>query len=192
MFVHSGYPQLGVPVIRDDDENGGYLAARHLLDKGHTRIGGIFKMDDGQGVLRYSGVMRALRDADMPFGEEHIFWYDTNQRVSLIEHGSTGWLEDYASQLAKSCTAVVCYNDEIAYQLLDILLRSGIKVPQQMALISFDNSHYSSLGAVGLTSLAPNPGKLGTLAAQAILDLIRGDQTQNQKLPWKLIERKST
>ncbi|MGM9660944.1 MAG: GntR family transcriptional regulator [Faecousia sp.] len=192
VFLHSGYPQLGVPVIRDDDENGGYLAARHLLDKGHTRIGGIFKMDDGQGVLRYSGVMRALRDADIPFGEEHIFWYDTNQRVSLIEHGSTGWLEDYASQLAKSCTAVVCYNDEIAYQLLDILLRSGIKVPQQMALISFDNSHYSSLGAVGLTSLAPNPGKLGTLAAQAILDLIRGGQTQNQKLPWKLIERKST
>ena len=48
------------------------------------------------------------------------------------------------------------------------------------------------LGAVGLTSLAPDPGRLGTLAAQGILELVRGKQTQSQKLPWKLVTRKST
>ena len=137
-------------------------------------------------------MMQALRDAGVPFGEENIFWFDTNQRVALIEQGSTGWLEDYASRLIKTCTAVICYNDEIAYQLLDVLLQSGVRVPQELAIISFDNSHYSSLGAIGLTSLAPDPGKLGSLAAQAILELVRGGQTQSPKLPWKLIVRKST
>ena len=63
---------------------------------------------------------------------------------------------------------------------------------QQLAIISFDNSHYSSLGAVGLSSLAPDPGRLGSLAAQAILELVRGGQAQSQKLPWKLVTRKST
>ena len=87
---------------------------------------------------------------------------------------------------------MICYNDEIAYRLLDILLHAGVRVPQELAIISFDNSHYSSLGAVGLTSLAPDPGKLGTLAAQGILELVRGKQAQSQKLPWKLVTRKST
>lgn len=192
VFLHSCYPQLNMPVVRDDDEAGGYLAVRHLMEKGHTRIGGIFKMDDRQGVLRYSGMMQSLRDADLPFGEESVFWFDTNQRVALVEHGDTAWLENYAAQLRKSCTAVICYNDEIASRLLEILLRDGVKVPQQLAIISFDNSHYSSLGAIGLTSLAPDPGKLGSLAAQTILKLVRGEQVQDQKLPWKLVTRKST
>ena len=192
VFLHSCYPELSCPVIRDDDESGGYLAAQHLLQKGHTRIGGIFKLDDRQGILRFSGMMHALRDAEVSLQEESVFWFDTNQRVSLMEQGATGWLEDYAAQLAGSCTAVVCYNDEIAYRLLDILLHVGVRVPQQLAIISFDNSHYSSLGAVGLTSLAPDPGRLGTLAAQGILELVRGKQTQSQKLPWKLVTRKST
>ena len=192
VFLHCYYPELNMPVIRDDDESGGYLAAQHLLSKGHVRIGGVFKLDDRQGILRYSGMMQALRDAGVSFGEENTFWYDTNQRVSLIEHGVTGWLENYAAQLVKNCSAVVCYNDEIAYRLLNILLDSGVQVPRQLAIISFDNSHYSSLGAIGLTSLSPDPGKLGSLAAQAILDLIHGSPVQSQKLPWKLIVRKST
>ncbi|MCI7639679.1 MAG: GntR family transcriptional regulator [Clostridiales bacterium] len=192
VFLHSCYPELSAPVFRDDDESGGYLAAQHLLQKGHTRIGGIFKLDDRQGILRFSGMMHALKDAEVSFQEESIFWYDTNQRVSLVEQGATGWLEDYAAQLVRSCTAVICYNDEIAYRLLDILLHAGVRVPQQLSIISFDNSHYSSLGAVGLTSLAPDPGRLGTLSAQGILELVRGKQAQSQKLPWKLVTRKST
>ena len=192
VFLHSCYPELSAPVVRDDDESGGYLAAQHLLQKGHTRIGGIFKMDDRQGILRFSGMMQALRDAEGSFQEDSIFWFDTNQRVALVEQGQTGWLEDYAARLAQNCTAVVCYNDEIAYRLLDILLHAGVRVPQQLAIISFDNSHYSSLGAVGLTSLAPDPGKLGSLSAQTILELVRGNMAQSQKLPWKLVTRKST
>ena len=192
VFLHSCYPEFHAPVIRDDDESGGYLACQHLLQKCHTQIGGIFKMDDRQGILRFSGMMHALRDAEVRFPEESIFWFDTNQRVDLVEHGATGWLESCAAQLTKNCTAVICYNDEIAYQLLDILLQNGVRVPQQMAIISFDNSHYSSLGAVGLTSLAPDSGKLGSLAARAILEQVRGGQAQSQKLPWKLVIRRST
>lgn len=192
VFLHSCYPELPAPVIRDDDESGGYLAAQHLLQKGHTRIGGIFKMDDRQGILRFSGMMQALRDAEVSFQEDSIFWFDTNQRVALVEQGVTGWLEDYAARLTRNCSAVVCYNDEIAYRLLDILLHAGVRVPQEMAIISFDNSHYSSLGAVGLSSLSPDPGRLGSLSAQTILELVRGNAAPSQKLPWKLVTRKST
>ena len=192
VFLHSCYPELDAPVLRDDDESGGYMAVQHLLEKGHTHIGGIFKMDDRQGILRYSGMMNALRDAQIPFEEENTFWFDTNQRLALIEKNDTTWLQNYANHLVKHCTAVVCYNDEIAYQLLELLLRSGVEVPRQLAIISFDNSHYSILGAIGLTSLSPDPSKLGSMAAQSILELIHGGEVQSQKLPWNLIPRKST
>lgn len=192
VFIHGCYPELNMPVVRDDDEAGGYMATQHLIEKGHTRIGGIFKLDDRQGLLRCSGMMQALRDHGLSYSEENLFWYDTNQRQAMVEHRRNPGLELCAEHLRKNCTAVVCYNDEVASQLLEILLRLGVKVPQQLAIISFDNSHYSSLGAIGLTSLAPDPAKLGSLAAQAILTLARGGQVSDQKLPWKLVVRKST
>ncbi len=192
VFIYSCYPELSLPVLRDDDETGGYLAARHLLEKGHTRIGGIFKLDDRQGDLRYSGMMQALRERNLLSREEAVFWYDTNQRLTLVEQGDTSWLEFFAGKLRETCTAVVCYNDEIASRLLEILLNQGVKVPRDFAIISFDNSHYSSLGPVGMTSLAPDPGMLGALSAQAILSRIRGEPVSGQKLPWKLVQRKST
>lgn len=43
-----------------------------------------------------------------------------------------------------------------------------------------------------MTSLAPDPGMLGALSAQAILSRIRGEPVSGQKLPWKLVQRKST
>lgn len=192
VFIYSCYPELSLPVLRDDDETGGYLATRHLLEKGHTRIGGIFKLDDRQGALRYSGMMQALRERNLLSREEAVFWYDTNQRLTLVEQGDTSWLEFFAGKLRETCTAVVCYNDEIASRLLEILLNQGVKVPRDFAIISFDNSHYSSLGPVGMTSLAPDPGMLGALSAQAILSRIRGEPVSGQKLPWKLVQRKST
>ena len=155
------------------------------IGNGIAGMGGI-----GAGI--YAFLNRLLIPTGLHHALNNVFWFDTNQRVALVEHGTTGWLEDYAARLARNCTAVICYNDEIAYQLLGILLQAGVRVPQQLAIISFDNSHYSSLGAVGLTSLAPDPGKLGSLSAQAVLELVRGSQAQSQKLPWKLVTRKST
>lgn len=49
MFVNSFYENLTIPHVSLDDEKAGYLATKHLLECGHTRIAGIFKADDGQG-----------------------------------------------------------------------------------------------------------------------------------------------
>ena len=72
VFMYGANPELDVPCIADDDESGGYMAAQHLVDLGHTRIGGIFKSDDLQGQRRYFGFLSALRDRDLPFIDEAI------------------------------------------------------------------------------------------------------------------------
>ena len=62
LFVNSYYKELAIPHISMDDRRAGYLAAKHLAECGHTRIGGIFKADDGQGHLRYAGYTDALME----------------------------------------------------------------------------------------------------------------------------------
>lgn len=190
--LHGKHAPLKYPCIQDDNEAGGYIATRHLLERGHTKIGGIFKSDDNQGLERYAGMMNALRDAHCSFCEDMIFWYDTCQRHDLLEYTSTQWLESIVDHLTQRCTAVVCYNDEVAYRLLQALHKRSISVPRQLAVVSFDNSYYSSMSDVGLTSLAHNTGKMGRIAAEALLELIHGRPAQSQHLPWKLIQRGSS
>ena len=67
---------------------------------------------------------------------------------------------------------MVCYNDEIADRFVRYLLRIGRKIPDEVAVVSFDNSYYSDLCPVRITSLAHEVGKLGRIAAQLLLDYI--------------------
>ena len=57
LFFNSFYPELELPHVSMDDRAAGRLAAEYLIERGHTRIGGIFKSDDGQGRCRYQGYL---------------------------------------------------------------------------------------------------------------------------------------
>lgn len=76
-----------------------------------------------------------------------------------------------------SCTAVVCYNDEIAFHLIRTLLRAGKRVPEDIAVVSFDNSYYSTFGPVSITSAGHDPHAMGHAAAENLLSQIR-------RQPW--------
>src|SRR5699024_7521004 len=79
LFVNSFYKELDIPHISMDDQRAGYLAARHLIECGHTKIGGIFKADDGQGHLRYAGYTEALMEKDIKVRGEKVIWIDSEE-----------------------------------------------------------------------------------------------------------------
>lgn len=192
VFLHGGYPELGAVCISDDNESGGYQAVQHLLQKGHTRIGGIFKSDDIQGVQRYYGFLSALRDRELPFPDERILWYNTDDRIALLERNQDEWLKHYVRTTCRDCTAVVCYNDEIAYPLVQMLLGAGVRIPEEIAVCSFDNSYYSDMGAVPITSLAHNAGRIGRMAAESLVGLMHGRPASSHMVEWHLVVRQST
>lgn len=184
VFVHGFYPDLSHPVfVVSDDRKGGQQATELLIKKGHTRIGGIFKSDDIQGHRRYAGYTQALRDAGLELADNRVLWYTTENRSSL--------LSSYALTTLADCSAVVCYNDEVALQMIDLLRTAHRRIPEDVALISFDNSHYCSLSPVPITSFSCQKRQIGVFAAQKLLRLIDGVQQQSTVLPWKLIERAS-
>ena len=185
VFFNGFYADLPDSVsVYADNFGGGYELVQHLLQKGHTKIAGIFKSDDIQGHERYSGYITALRDAGRMVPDSLVFWYTTETRDELFT-------EEHAKKIAE-CTAVVCYNDEIAFRLIPLLLASGIRVPQDVAVVSFDNSSLSDLSPVKITSLSYGGQNIGHVAAETLLNRIAGKPAQSTSLRWTLVEKDSS
>ncbi len=189
VFFNGIYPALSDAVsVLDDNYGGGYQLVEYLLGLGHRQIAGIFKGDDIQGIERYHGFISALRDKNALTERLTVFWYTTESRRTILN-------PDIVNQL-KGCTAVVCYNDMAAFFLIDLLTKAGVRIPQEMAVVSFDDSYYSELSPIKITSLSHGEENVGRLAAQKLMALINShgdsDSVRSEVVPWTLKIRNSS
>lgn len=192
LFAGGNYPALTSTVyIKDDNYYGGYLLAKHLIQQGHTQIAGIFKIDDIQGLERYSGFVTALRDFKITVAEELILWYTSAKLEALESRSDTGFLTSFLRRNKSLCSAVICHNDEIAYWLIRELRYADIRVPEDISVVSFDNSYMSDLDSIRITTLSHGRHELGKTAACALLRLIQGEAVFSEELPWRLVSRGS-
>lgn len=86
---------------------------------------------------------------------------------------------------------MVCYNDEIAYTLIKRMIEFEKKVPSDISVVSFDNSFYSQIGAVPITSLGHKREKTGKSAAEMLVAMLNKEEPSSMSLKWKLIPRSS-
>ena len=166
LFFNAFYPDLNVPCVRIDDRLIADHATELLIQNGHRKIAGIFKSDVGQGPLRYQGYADAMIRHDIPFDRRSIIWCDTVMQRDIQ------MIEDYLISRLKGNTAVVCYNDEVAMQLINILLRHGIRVPEDISVVGIDNSNLASICRVPFTSFPHPKEKLGAKVAENLLKMI--------------------
>ena len=193
IFIHGSYAALpNVACIADDNVHGGYFLTNYLLKKGHKKIAAIFKNDDIQGHERYLGFLSAFRDAGLPLPDSKILWYTTEEKMQILNGGDVSLLQKFTSQVRGDVTAVVCYNDEIAYPLINVLLANGVRVPEDIAVVSFDNSSYSDLCSVKITSLAHGSKHIGRIAAEQLINILQGRQAKSEFVPWVLVEKESS
>lgn len=167
LFINSYYPMLPVPHVAMNDLQTGYLATKYLIQMGHQNIGGIFKLDDGQGHLRYRGYMKAMEEALLPTSDKNIIWVDTEETKNL-ELSKTKIISRMKGQ-----TAMICYNDQVAFSLIPILREEQIQVPSDISLIGIDDSELSQLGEIPLTSIPHPMDRLGAKAAKNLMKLIK-------------------
>lgn len=157
-----------VSVIPDDEE-GGALATRHLLATGRTRIGHITGpsrfLAAGQ---RARGMRRALTEAGLAVhGGEPLFgeWSE--------EWGRQG--ADVLLRAAPEVDAIFCGSDQIARGVADTLRARGRRVPDDVALVGFDNWEAMALGCrPPLTTVDMGLQQVGRTAAQHLLAVITG------------------
>ena len=168
IFIQGIYEQMeDKPHILMDDCRGGYLVTRHLLELGHRRIAGVFKVDDFQGRERHKGYVRALQEAGLPYDPDLVIWFHTEDRKTKPAMA----VEKFISRRVP-LDAVVCYNDQIAMGVYHKLREMGIRIPEDISLTGYDNSLYAR-GEIKLTTIAHPQEKLGEMAAELLLEQIR-------------------
>ncbi|MBS6397916.1 MAG: GntR family transcriptional regulator [Clostridiales bacterium] len=166
LFFNSCYPELDAPMVALDDKRVAETAVNYLLGCGHRKIGGIFKADDGQGKLRYAGYVEALLKADLSVDDRKILWIDTEDQRDLKN------IRGSVLRRLTDCTAVFCYNDEVAFGLVELLQKEGFRVPGQLSIASIDASELSLLCSPQITSVPYPMEELGKKAAENLLCLI--------------------
>jgi GntR family transcriptional regulator of arabinose operon len=169
VMIHACYPELDPAYLVMDDERGGYLATQYLLQLGHRRIAGIFKSDDMQGVQRRQGFLAALAE------------YQLLPNPNWIGSYKTGQIHSYPFEFSRSLltqdprpTAIVCYNDQIALEVLEAIRHAGLKVPQDISLIGYDDSLLASASEVKLTTFKHPKAEMGRQAARFVIDMLNG------------------
>lgn len=177
IFIQGIYTEMkDKPHILMDDARGGYLVTKYLLEQGHRRITGFFKADDIQGIQRHKGYVRALQEAGIPYDPDLVVWFHTEDRRSkpsmmVKEMVKTGSLPH----------GIVCYNDQIAVQVIESLEDCGLQVPKDISVTGCDNSLYAQRGT-GITTIAHPQERLGEMAAELILEKINGVSEEDSKV----------
>ncbi|MCR5343884.1 MAG: GntR family transcriptional regulator [Butyrivibrio sp.] len=177
LFMNSYYPEMtrtssgedggsGIPHVSMNDKKSAYKAVKSLLDSGHRNIGCVLKMDDRQGLDRYSGYQEAISEKGLAPEDSRITWLDTED-LKNQEH-----IKDKIRDRLSDCTAVFCYNDEVAALVMQILKEDGRKVPADISLVSMDDSDLAKLTRPPIDSIPHPKEKLGERAAENLVRLI--------------------
>lgn len=193
VFLHAAYTNFPPrTVIAEDDFSGAAKLTRYLIDQKHTRIAGIFRNDTHTGAQRYMGFTAACIASGILWDDDCIHWYSTSDLLALQKKQATGFLADFIRQNLGSCSAVICQDDEIAYWLVKELSAAGKSVPEDVSVVSFDNSFLCEFSEPSLTSLAHGSGsELATTAAEALLTQMRGGTAPSVSLHFEIVERGS-
>ena len=175
-----------------DDELGGELALTHLLESGHERIafvGG--PMSVPQVRDRHRGALRALAAAGRPASALVLL---ETEALTVAEGRRAG--ERLAGLPASARpTAAFCANDLLALGLLQAMTRLGRAVPEDLAVVGYDDIEFAEAAAVPLTSVRQPRELLGRTAARLLFEEAAGDEAHvHQQVRFKpeLVVRAST
>lgn len=170
IMINERYPEMNCPYIKMDDEEGGFLAAEHLIQLGHRRIAGFFKTDDLQGVNRLKGFIRAHHHYQVPLLPHLVIHYSTAEKQTKSYDAAIALL----GSPEERPSSFVSYNDELALHLLGAIRHCGMSVPLDISLVGFDDSTLATATEVKLTTLSHPKTQLGTDAAELLIRMIEG------------------
>ncbi|NBI41228.1 substrate-binding domain-containing protein [[Haemophilus] felis] len=176
-----------VDKIFENSEYGGYLATKTLIDYGHRHIAiitGNLKKSLVQN--RLAGYQKALTEANIPLNPAWIIEENFD-----IEGGISGMQK--VLNLTPRPTAVFACNDSIALGAYQTLWRQGLRVPQDMSVIGYDNIHLAQYMSPPLSTINQPKAELGKLAVETLLQRIKNPQENYRTLLLEpeIIERES-
>ena len=176
------FPYVMVSYIEDENtyfvgtehEKGGFIAAEHLIKLGYRRIGYI-NGEEGNlaGEKRKKGFLRALQEQDVPFNKKYEFrlrlrgeWNDYKSGYEIGEHFIS---------IEEKPEAMFVYNDLSALGFERAVLDNGLKVPDDVAIIGYDDIKRGVIAAVPLTTIHQPTSRISKIAFETVVKQIEGE-----------------
>ncbi len=174
-----------------DDRRGGRLAVEHLVELGHTRmafIGGPLSI--GQVADRIEGASETWREA----GRSPDAFVHVPTDALTVADGSNAGERLLAMGVRKRPTAVFCANDLVALGVLRSALTAGVRVPDDLAIVGYDDIEFAAAAAIPLTSVRQPRQELGRSAARLVIDEATNADHEHRQLIFEpeLVARAST
>lgn len=180
--VYNGY---SIPYIKVDDYKASYAAVEYLIKSGHKKIamiGGPEK-DPIAGFPRLKGFINALKDNNLEVRENLI-----KHNGFSFEDGITS-MEELLKEKEKF-TAIFATCDDSAVGALSVAHKRGLKVPENISIIGYDNTKVAEMAYPPLTTLAQPFYEMGEKAVEMLIKKISlKDEVENVIMPFKIIER---
>ena len=170
--VQRGPKDPRIDYIGIDNQRGGYLATEHLLKLGHRRIAIITgDMQASSSHDRLAGSLQALADYGLNADHDSILDGDYRRDVSYAITKNL-----LLSRHRQRPSAILSHSDHMAMGVLEALHELDIPVPDEMAVVGFDNIEMAGLPGIELTTVAQQKATMGKLAVDMLIDRIKSPQ----------------
>ncbi len=186
------HPETGrnIPLVANDDREAMFKATDYLISKGCKSI--VLMpgyLAEKRTSPRVTGYEEALTQHGITPDPEYILDRPGNKSSELETEELVGQI----MQKGLSVDAVITASDRAAFGVITALHRVGLYVPEDVKLISFDNSPYSSMASPAITALDRNPRELAETAGKCLLDMIEGRTVEERTIiPVSMCLRDST
>ena len=178
--------QVGI-TVGSDNQQGGYLAGRHLIERGRKRIAFLGNVGAGapEFVERWNGFVRALAEAGL---EPH-----ESLRIDAAPSEEAGRLAiETLMARGLEVDAIFATSDFTAIGAMHELHRRGLHVPDDVAIVGFDDLAAARLSEPPLTTIAQDPRQAGEALVDTLVARIEGRDSASVLLPVKLVVRASS
>lgn len=173
--------------IEVDNFSGAYDAVTHLIDLEHKRIMFLSgQLNTKPSLDRLEGYKRALKDNGIEYDERLVIVgkYSSEFGYEIIRN----------TTMDEGVTAIFCANDLIAIGAMNALKEKGLRIPEDISIVGFDDIYFSSLVTPALTTVRQPSYEIGYLAIETLIDILEGRENMRDKVEIKLelIVREST
>lgn len=154
--IDGRFENIDTCCLLNDDKAGGYIATKHLIDQGHTKILGLFRGCSQDALQRQAGYQQAMEAAGL---ELRLLNADTASKEEWV-----------ARMQQENITGIVCYNDYLAVKCYHALDKQGLRPGRDVSVVGFDDTPLSKNAIPGITTVTHPKDVMGQRAAEMILN----------------------
>jgi DNA-binding LacI/PurR family transcriptional regulator len=178
-------PDSAYPVVGSNNEQGGYLATRHLIEQGCRRIAYMGEYEHAEAYLRHQGYLRALNEAGLSSSPElHI--HATFDSRGARERFAV-WLEQ-----GQALDGLFCISDVAAISAMAELTERGVRVPHSIKVVGYDNIDLAAHLHPTLSTIDQPTELAARYLVEGLFELMNSGATASRLLPTQLLPRESS